>query len=89
MTPSTRAPVRRDERQLLVGGRWVEAGGGTYEVVNPATEELVGLAPEATVADAEAAAAAARYALAGWASTPVEDRLALMKEAAKAIRARA
>ena len=28
--------------RLLIGGEWVEAGDGTYEVVNPATEQVVG-----------------------------------------------
>ena len=89
MPSTTAATARPEERRLLVGGTWQEAGGGTYEVVNPATEEPVGLAPEASVADAEAAAAAARAALPGWAGLPVEDRLALMAEAAVAIRSRA
>ncbi|MGA2522109.1 MAG: aldehyde dehydrogenase family protein [Acidimicrobiales bacterium] len=79
----------KDERRLLIGGTWVDASGGTYEVMNPATEEVVGVAPIATVADAEAAAAAARAAQPGWAATPVGERMALMARAAEAIRARA
>lgn len=79
----------REERQLLIGGKWVEASGGTYDIVNPATEELVGCAPQATEADAHAAAAAAREALPAWAATAPERRLALMAKAAEAIRARA
>lgn len=75
--------------QLLIGGKWVEASGGTYPIVNPATEETVGPAPEATEADAEAAALAASEALPSWAATPVEERQALMAAAARAIRARA
>ena len=86
---ATPSPGIRRESQLFIGGKWVEASGGTYEVVNPATEEVVGTAPNATVADAEAAAAAARDAWPAWAATPVEDRLALMAQAAKAIAARA
>jgi acyl-CoA reductase-like NAD-dependent aldehyde dehydrogenase len=78
-----------DESQLLIGGKWVEASGGTYEVVNPATEQVVARAPRATVDDAEAAAAAAREALPAWAATTPEDRAALMARAAQAIRARA
>jgi hypothetical protein len=31
--------------RLLVDGEWVEPGGGHYDVVNPATEEVVGQAP--------------------------------------------
>jgi len=79
----------RQERQLLVGGKWVDAEGGTYGIVNPATEEIVGLAPEASTGDAEAAAAAARDALPGWAATAPDERLALMAKAAAAIRSKA
>ena len=79
----------RQEPQLLVGGKWTDAGAGTYEIVNPATEAVVGHAPDASVADAEAAAAAAREALPGWAATDPDERLALMARAAEAIRARA
>ena len=87
--PTTSTAGRRDERRLLIGGAWQDAGGGGYDVVNPATEEPVGLAPEATVDDALAAAAAARAALPKWAATPADERLALMAKAATAIRARA
>ena len=78
----------RDETQLLIGGKWVDAGNGTYDVVNPATEQVVGQAPNASPADAEAAAAAAREAFPAWAATPAEERLALLKAASAAIRAR-
>ena len=73
--------VTKNETQLLIGGKWVEAGDGTYDIVNPATEEVVGQAPNASVAAAEAAAAAARAAFPAWAATPVEERLALLKKA--------
>jgi len=81
--------AKKQEGQLLIGGKWVDASGDAYEVVNPATEEVVGTAPQATVADAEAAAAAARDALPGWAATDPDERLALMAKAAAAIRAKA
>ena len=44
----------------LIGGELVEGGNGTYEIVNPATEQVVAEAPEASVADVQAAAAAQR-----------------------------
>ena len=47
--------VTRDETKLLIGGRWVEAGDGTYDIINPATEGVVGQAPNASVEDARAA----------------------------------
>ncbi len=81
-------PVTKDETQLLIGGKWVDPGNGTYGIINPATEQLVGQAPNASVEDAENAAAAAAEAFPAWAATPVEERLALLKQAATAIRAK-
>ena len=51
----------RADRRMLIDGRLVEAPG-TFPSINPATGEVVGHAPDATVADAEAAVAAARRA---------------------------
>jgi acyl-CoA reductase-like NAD-dependent aldehyde dehydrogenase len=82
------AQVTKDETKLLIGGKWVEAGNGTYDIINPATEQPVGKAPNASVDDAKAAAAAAKEAFPAWAATPVEERLALLKAAAAAIRAK-
>ncbi len=82
------AQITKDETQLLIGGQWVEAGDGTYDIINPATEQVVGQAPNASVDDANAAAAAAKEAFPAWAATPVEERLALLKKAAAAIRAK-
>lgn len=49
--------------RLLIGGELVEAeGGGTFDNINPATEEVLGQAPDGTVADMRAAVAAARNA---------------------------
>jgi phenylacetaldehyde dehydrogenase len=82
------AQVTKDETQLLIGGQWVDAGNGTYDIINPATEQLVGQAPNASVEDANRAAAAAAEAFPAWSATPVEERLALLKRAAVAIRAK-
>jgi acyl-CoA reductase-like NAD-dependent aldehyde dehydrogenase len=73
--------------RLLIGGEWVEASGGTYPIVNPATEEVVGEAPEGTAKDAEAAAAAAREAQPRWAATPKEERARLLQAVADRVRA--
>ncbi|HEV3265446.1 MAG TPA: aldehyde dehydrogenase family protein [Acidimicrobiales bacterium] len=80
--------VTKDETQLLIGGKWVAAGNGTYEIINPATEQVVGVAPNASVEDANQAAAAAAEAFPAWSNTPVDERLALLKQAAAAIRAK-
>ena len=70
------------EYRLFIGGEWVEAGGGTYAITNPATEQVVGYAPDATAADAEAAAMAAAEAFPGWSRTKPEERAELLRRAA-------
>ncbi|MBM3671844.1 MAG: aldehyde dehydrogenase family protein [Actinobacteria bacterium] len=74
--------------QLLIGGDWAPGGAGVYEVINPATEEVVGEAPEASAQDAEAAAQAARDASPGWKRTKPEARAELLLKLAAAIQAR-
>ncbi|MDQ8704569.1 aldehyde dehydrogenase family protein [Streptomyces sp. LHD-70] len=73
------------QESLFVGGEWVEPDGGHYEVVNPATEEVVGLAPEASRAQVHAAAAAAREAFDGWSRTSPEERARILDKAADLI----
>jgi acyl-CoA reductase-like NAD-dependent aldehyde dehydrogenase len=74
--------------QLLIGGDSVDGGGGTYGIVNPATEDIVGEAPEATTADAEAAAQAARGASPAWKRTKPEERANLLLALAEEIKKR-
>ena len=62
---------------LTIGGERVEAAGG-YDVVNPATEQVVATAPDASVDQAGAACQAARDAFDGWARTSMEERCALL-----------
>ncbi|MDT9692628.1 aldehyde dehydrogenase family protein [Streptomyces sp. P9(2023)] len=69
-------------QQLFIDGEWVEPAAGHYEVVNPATEEVVGLAPEASRAQVYDAAAAARAAFATWSRTKPEERAAILDRAA-------
>ncbi|MEZ5206005.1 MAG: aldehyde dehydrogenase family protein [Acidimicrobiales bacterium] len=76
------APNPDEDYRLLIGGEWVTAGDGTYDIVNPATEQVVGRAPNASVADAEAAVAAAADAFPAWARTKPEDRAAMLARAA-------
>jgi acyl-CoA reductase-like NAD-dependent aldehyde dehydrogenase len=78
-----------DEKyQLLIGGSWVDGAAGTYPIVNPATEEIVGHAPEATAAQAQAAAEAARDAFDSWSRTTPEQRSELLDTAGQALLAR-
>ena len=51
------------EARLLIGGKLVDAtGGGTFDNINPATEEVLGVVADGTAADMQAAVAAARTA---------------------------
>ncbi|MFE1858801.1 aldehyde dehydrogenase family protein [Streptomyces anandii] len=75
-----------EPQRLFVGGEWVEPDGGHYEVVDPATEAVVGPAPEASPDQARAACAAAREAFGPWSRTAPEERAAILARAARAIR---
>ncbi|MEU0933322.1 MULTISPECIES: aldehyde dehydrogenase family protein [unclassified Embleya] len=70
------------QQKLYIGGEWVEPDRGHYEVINPATEEVVGLAPEASVEQANAAAAAAAEAFGTWSRTTPEERAGILDRAA-------
>ena len=74
-----------------IDGEWVGAeGGDTFEVMNPSTEEVVGLAPAGTRADAQRAIAAAKRAFeAGeWRHKPQAQRSQVMFEIAKHLQER-
>jgi acyl-CoA reductase-like NAD-dependent aldehyde dehydrogenase len=74
------------DAKLLIGGAWVDGAGGGYDVVNPATEEVVGVAPEASEAQALDAARAAREAFPAWSQTSPDVRAELLQKTADAIR---
>ena len=67
------------EWKLLIGGELVDGANGTSPIVNPATEEVVGLAPEASVDQALDAARAAQEAFPAWSATPVAERAAMLR----------
>ncbi|HXJ34003.1 MAG TPA: aldehyde dehydrogenase family protein [Candidatus Eisenbacteria bacterium] len=72
--------------KVLIGGTWVPAEGGTYPIVDPATEEVAGRAPQCSVAQVEAAARAARAAFGPWSRLSGVERGALLARAAKKFR---
>lgn len=53
---------RTTDRLLLLDGRLVPGTGGAFETINPATEEVLGTAADATAADLDRAIGAARRA---------------------------
>jgi len=75
---------------MFVGGQWVPpAGADLLELVNPTTEAVLATVPQGTAADVDAAAAAARVAADGWASTPAADRAELLGRMAETLAGRA
>jgi aldehyde dehydrogenase (NAD+) len=63
--------------RMYIDGRWAEAASGaTYELPNPATEEIVGVAPDADRDDMARAISAARRAFddGPWPRSSVIDR---------------
>ncbi|MSX75376.1 MAG: aldehyde dehydrogenase family protein, partial [Actinobacteria bacterium] len=67
--------------QLYIGGEWVNpAGTDRFQVINPATEELIGSTPEGSVGDIDRAVVAARTALTtgDWAGMPAAERADIM-----------
>ncbi|MFA5709195.1 aldehyde dehydrogenase family protein [Mycolicibacterium sp.] len=73
------------DRRLLIGGKLVETEK-TFASLNPATEEVLGHAPDAGIAEAEAAIAAARAAFddTDW-STNKELRVRCLEQLHRAL----
>ncbi|MGQ0831645.1 MAG: aldehyde dehydrogenase family protein [Microthrixaceae bacterium] len=74
--------------RMLVGGELIEGDGGTYDIVNPATEVVVGQAPEASTGQVADAARAAADAFPSWSRTKPEERAELLNRAAELLRDR-
>jgi len=76
-----------ETKKLFVGGRWLEGTGKVFEVINPATEEVIALIPEATDIEVGAAVTAARRALeeGPWAKMSARQRGRLIYKLAQRI----
>ncbi|MEU1310210.1 aldehyde dehydrogenase family protein [Streptomyces cinnamoneus] len=66
-----------------IDGAWRAPEKGHYPIVNPATEEVVGEAPESTPAEVADAVAAAQAAQSGWCRTDPRERAAVLERAAE------
>ena len=70
--------------KMLIGGELVE-GIECFSVLNPATELLIGSAPDANQSDLDSAVAAARGAFPAWSATSMEERRAVLNAMGDAI----
>lgn len=73
--------------QLYIGGTWRTADT-TLDVVNPATEQIIGQLPVADTAALDDALAAAAAGFRVWSRTPPRDRADLIRAAAALMRER-
>src|SRR5690606_25728233 len=95
LTPSrNRAPLHLDtvgrmvDFKQLIGGEWVgAANGGTWELINPATEDVIETLPFGDAADIEAAVDAAHAAFGEWSHLTAYQRSRILNKAAAFIRA--
>src|SRR5690348_17272114 len=77
------ATVGLEHQQLLIGGRWQDAGSGkTHEKTNPFTGDSAGSAAAAGREDAKAAVEAAQQAFPAWSQTPPQQRADILRKAA-------
>jgi acyl-CoA reductase-like NAD-dependent aldehyde dehydrogenase len=76
--------------KIFIDGAWrFPHGSGSFDIVNPATEEVCGRIPSADADDVDAAARAARRALVGWKLTPAAERGRMLAAIADEMDARA
>ncbi len=76
--------------RLYIDGAWCDGGAGTFDVLNPATEEVIAKAPNASPADMNRAIAAARRAFddGEWRRTTPRDRARIIRKLVDGLAAR-
>ncbi|HWH45689.1 MAG TPA: aldehyde dehydrogenase family protein [Thermoleophilaceae bacterium] len=80
-------PIVRD--RFFIGGEWVSPSSSeTIDVLDPATEQVVGTIPAGGPEDADAAVRAARAAFAEWSQVPATERAALVGRVGQLLAAR-
>ena len=74
---------------LYIDGRWqAGAAGRRLEVINPATEEVIGTVARAETTDLDAALSAAQKGFAAWRDTSAFERGKILRRAAALLRER-
>ncbi|MDP9071582.1 MAG: aldehyde dehydrogenase family protein [Actinomycetota bacterium] len=81
--------VTHDRDALYIGGDWVASGcGRAIDVVNPATEAVLGRVPEGRAEDVDRAVAAARAAFPSWSEASVAERGKYLRAIGEGLQAR-
>jgi len=76
--------------ELYIGGKWIAPSGkGSIQVINAATEEVMGRVPRGDARDLDSAVDAAAAAFAGWSVTAPGERARLLEKVRDGLAARA
>ncbi len=78
-----------EKLELLINGEWRTGDGGAEDVINPATEQVLGQVPHASAAELDMALEASAAGFEVWRKTPPIQRQAIMEKAARNLEARA
>jgi lactaldehyde dehydrogenase/glycolaldehyde dehydrogenase len=78
--------IRDIESRSYIDGKWVEGEDGTFEVLNPATGEVLHSVQQVSAAQVGVAIAAARRAFATWSKRSPLQRAQYMKRIATLVR---
>ena len=82
--------IQLSSAKLLINGEFIESQTQQWQdIVNPATQDVIGIVPFATPDEVNAAIAAAQQAFEGWRQTPIQARMRIMLKLQELIRANA
>jgi acyl-CoA reductase-like NAD-dependent aldehyde dehydrogenase len=80
----------KDYTKIYIDGAWVDSTGtGSIDVINAATEAVMGRVPSGAAADVDRAVAAARRAFDTWSQTTPEERRKELSRLQEGLQARA
>ena len=84
---NTVSKIQITTAKLLINGEFVESKTQQWQdIINPATQEVIGLVPFATPEEIQAAIASAKSAFASWRETPIQARMRIMLKLQQLIR---
>jgi acyl-CoA reductase-like NAD-dependent aldehyde dehydrogenase len=74
---------------LYIDGKWIDATGkGSIDVINPATEEIIGKVPIGSSEDVDKAVAAAKSAFEMWSKSDINHRIEVLNALSNAFKER-
>ncbi len=70
------------KNKLFIDGKWLDGeGGATFDVINPASEEVITKVASAGIEDAKKAINAAEIAFESWAKVSPRDKSVILRKA--------